>query len=99
MIEPVLPTNFDFDDFVELNNDDTIELRRDRRMVRKNPAQYCADRCVSTGHCEVFEDMLDMGPQEVMKFCTDCVLSEEEEPCDIPEAMFADDYPELSLRP
>ena len=29
-----------------------------------------------------------MGPNEVMKFCKECVLSEDEEPCDIPETVF-----------
>ena len=31
-----------------------------------------------------------MGPSEVMNFCTECVLSEDEEPCDIPKTIFGD---------
>jgi hypothetical protein len=31
------------------------------------------------------------GPDEVIKFCTDCVLSEEEEPCDVPSTIFRDE--------
>lgn len=34
--------------------------------------------------------MFDMGPAEVIKFCTECVLSEDEEPCDVPESIFGD---------
>lgn len=97
VIEPVLPTTFNYDDFAELNGSDVIERRRDARMARKSPERYCADRCVSTGHCDVFEDILEMDAMEVMKFCTDCVLSEEEEPCDIPEKMLDDSF--LSLKP
>ena len=31
-----------------------------------------------------------MDPKEVMSFCTDCVLSEDEEPCDVPGNLFDD---------
>ena len=34
--------------------------RRDEKMVENDPMRYCADRCVSTGNCDVFEDMFDM---------------------------------------
>mmetsp|Transcript_33277 Transcript_33277/g.56570 ORF Transcript_33277/g.56570 Transcript_33277/m.56570 type:complete len:197 (+) Transcript_33277:143-733(+) len=60
--------------------------KKDERMASDDPRRYCADRCVSTGNCDVFEDMFEMGPSEVMEFCTDCVLSEDEEPCDVPES-------------
>eukprot|EP00986_Skeletonema_menzelii_P014242 scaffold9167_cov160-Skeletonema_menzelii.AAC.3 len=33
---------------------------RDEKMVENDPMRYCADRCVSTGNCDVFEDMFDM---------------------------------------
>ena len=33
------------------------ELARDRILATKNPRQYCADRCISTGNCDVYEDM------------------------------------------
>lgn len=29
-----------------------------------------------------------MSPQQVMSFCEECVLSDGEEPCDIPEAFY-----------
>jgi hypothetical protein len=54
-------------------------------MAREDPARYCADRCVSTGNCQVWEDMFELSAKEVMAFCEGCVLSEDEEPCDIPE--------------
>ncbi len=31
------------------------------------------------------------GPMEVIKFCKECVLSEDEEPCDVPANLFDDD--------
>ena len=34
--------------------------------------------------------MFDLGPSEVIKFCTECVLSEDEEPCDVPESVYGD---------
>lgn len=104
--EPALPSNFDSGNFFGMLNpnsveqEDSVQKRRDTRMARNNPEQYCADRCVSTGYCDVYEDMFEMSPAEVLKFCKDCVLSDEEEPCDIPDKMLdSDDYPGLSLRP
>jgi hypothetical protein len=40
----------------------------------------------------------DFTPQEVMAFCEECVLSDEEDPCDVPEAFFGDDK-DGGLRP
>lgn len=87
--EPSIPQGFDFNspgDF-QTNADAArkIQRRKDRRMARDDPARYCADRCVATGNCQIWEDMFEMGPSEVQTFCEDCVLSEEEEPCDVPE--------------
>mmetsp|Transcript_629 Transcript_629/g.976 ORF Transcript_629/g.976 Transcript_629/m.976 type:complete len:175 (+) Transcript_629:135-659(+) len=98
-MQPVLPTQDDYTAYAALNSDDIVEQRRDKRMARNNPAKYCADRCISTGHCEVYEDYFDMGPDEVIKFCNECVLSDDELPCDIPDSMLDGDYPELALRP
>lgn len=104
LIEPDLPEGFDFDgaDYfgrplpgftgggggVDRSPPSGPMRRKDERMAEDDPMRYCADRCVSTGNCDVFEDMFDMGPEEVVKFCTECVLSEEEEPCDVPQYMF-----------
>lgn len=30
---------------------------KDEKMAQKNPQRYCADRCISTGNCDVYEDM------------------------------------------
>jgi hypothetical protein len=65
--------------------------RKDEKMAEDDPMRYCADRCVTTGNCDVFEDMFDMDPTEVITFCKECVLSEEEEPCDVPVNLFEDD--------
>eukprot|EP00553_Chaetoceros_curvisetus_P007791 CAMPEP_0204612990 /NCGR_PEP_ID=MMETSP0717-20131115/1026_1 /ASSEMBLY_ACC=CAM_ASM_000666 /TAXON_ID=230516 /ORGANISM="Chaetoceros curvisetus" /LENGTH=124 /DNA_ID=CAMNT_0051625269 /DNA_START=208 /DNA_END=582 /DNA_ORIENTATION=+ len=102
VLEEHIPEDFSINTstFTELGADaDTIELRRDVRMIERNPQKYCADRCVSTGHCEVLEDMFHLDASEVVKFCTDCVLSEDEEPCDIPQEMLDAELPNLSLKP
>ena len=46
-------------DFIPVlaDGDEMRQARKDRRMAEKNPAQYCADRCIATGHCDVYEDM------------------------------------------
>jgi hypothetical protein len=36
---------------------DLRQRARDRTLAKKNPQQYCADRCIATGHCDVYEDM------------------------------------------
>lgn len=88
--EPSIPQGFDFNSASDFQANagaaQKIQRRKDRRMARDDPARYCADRCVATGNCQVWEDMFEMGPGEVRKFCEDCVLSEEEEPCDVPDA-------------
>eukprot|EP00558_Chaetoceros_sp_UNC1202_P007175 CAMPEP_0197246624 /NCGR_PEP_ID=MMETSP1429-20130617/18391_1 /TAXON_ID=49237 /ORGANISM="Chaetoceros sp., Strain UNC1202" /LENGTH=170 /DNA_ID=CAMNT_0042707329 /DNA_START=70 /DNA_END=582 /DNA_ORIENTATION=+ len=110
VLEQTLPEAFSFNaDEGELvgiglgvnleEEENTIQHRKDIRLVQRNPQKYCADRCVSTGHCDILEDMFEMDPREVIKFCTDCVLSDEEEPCDIPETLLSGDFPDLSLRP
>ncbi len=36
------------------------QRRKDEKLVEDDPMRYCADRCVSTGNCDVFEDMFEM---------------------------------------
>jgi hypothetical protein len=40
-------------------------------------------RCFLSVYCS-----FDFSPEEVIKFCTDCVLSEDQEECDVPEAFY-----------
>ena len=107
-MEPTLPQGFDFNSADEFGPSpdagQKIQMRKDKRMARDDPAKYCADLCVATGHCEVWEDMFEMGPKEVQEFCLGCVLSDEEEPCDVPEKFLDDAGKEswekvTSLRP
>mmetsp|Transcript_37065 Transcript_37065/g.66740 ORF Transcript_37065/g.66740 Transcript_37065/m.66740 type:complete len:174 (-) Transcript_37065:349-870(-) len=87
--EPSIPQGFDFNSVDEFQPNagaaQKIQMRKDKRMARDDPARYCADRCVATGNCQVWEDMFEMAADEVQQFCTDCVLSEDEEPCNVPE--------------
>ena len=89
-VEPTLPPGFDFNSPTDLpgqtaNAASNIQARKDRRMARDDPARYCADRCVATGNCQVWEDMFNMAAKEVQTFCKECVLSEDEEPCVVPD--------------
>ena len=89
-IEKEIPVNYDFSNPLIEDSENIVIKRKDKRLAKSNPQAYCADRCVSTGNCDVYEDLFNMSPQEVIAFCTECVLSEEEEPCDVPEAMLED---------
>jgi hypothetical protein len=84
-----VPEGFDFNSVNEFQPNagaaQKIQMRKDRRLARTDPMRYCADRCVSTGNCQVWEDMFELSEKEVRKFCEECVLSEDEEPCDVPE--------------
>lgn len=31
--------------------------QKDEKMAFRDPERYCADRCVATGNCDVFEDL------------------------------------------
>lgn len=108
-------------DFGPIADPDDTEFRmynRDKNMAVHDPQRYCADRCIATGNCDVFEDLwvfasvqksrcilsstillfyavfyvewcsYHMSPEEVIKFCTDCVLSEGEGECEIPEGFY-----------
>jgi len=75
--------------------DDELVFRqelKDKKLAKKNPQQYCADRCIATGNCDVYEDMFDLSADEVLQFCSDCVLVDELDPdheeCDIPVSFF-----------
>ena len=70
------------------DGDNIRQRRKDEKLANEDPSTYCADRCVSTGHCDVYEDFFEMKPQDVVKFCVECVLSEEEEPCDVPDGFY-----------
>lgn len=73
------------------------EHRKDERMAFLKPQKYCQDRCVATGNCDILEDFYELGPEDVLKFCEECVLSEEEDnECDVPEAFYEKEPP---LRP
>lgn len=73
-----------FDDKLE----DFRQHQKDLKMASDDPERYCADRCVATGNCDVFEDFYHLSPEQVLDFCEDCVLSEGEGECDLPENFY-----------
>ena len=47
-------------DTVMTNDEDQSTFRqvlKDRKLAKEDPAAYCADRCVTTGNCDVYEDL------------------------------------------
>jgi len=101
VLEKSLPQGFDFDEGGLMM--ETVmaprQKRKDKRLARDDPQAYCADRCIATGNCEVFEDIFKYSPEEVVAFCEECVLSDEEEPCDVPDALFEGDSNDSPLKP
>ena len=53
---------------------------------------YYADRCVSTRNCNVWEDMVELIEKQVQSFYAKCVLSEDDNPCEVTEALFNKDF-------
>lgn len=49
-------------DTYNIENDDNDmllnrrQLLRDEKLARTHPQQYCMDRCIATGYCDVYED-------------------------------------------
>ncbi|KAL7559562.1 hypothetical protein ACA910_009962 [Epithemia clementina (nom. ined.)] len=70
------------------------QYKKDQLLASQHPEQYCADRCLATGHCDVYEDIFDLTPQQVLDFCQDCVLSDGEEPCELPLSFYKDNQDE-----
>jgi hypothetical protein len=46
--------------YMMLDDDDLANLRQRRKdelLAKNDPQRYCADRCIATGNCDVFEDL------------------------------------------
>jgi len=69
-MEPNIPSNFDFEEDMDLlassgpvagftsgvdRSISSPRRRKDEKMADNNPQRYCADRCVATGNCDVYE--------------------------------------------
>jgi len=91
-----------FSQYINGDDEDNFRSRaKDRIMAQQNPQMYCLDRCLATGNCDIFEELFQFSPYEVMDFCKECVLSEEDL-CDVPDTFYRDgnDDGDLSkLRP
>lgn len=47
-------------DFGPISDPDETDFRmyaKDKKMAENDPQRYCADRCVATGNCDIFEDL------------------------------------------
>ena len=31
--------------------------KKDENLAKKDPQAYCADRCIATGNCDIYEDL------------------------------------------
>jgi len=61
-----------FEDVVE-----PIANLRDQKLAKEKPKEYCADRCLTLGFCEVLEDFLEMSTAQVQAFCESCAGEDE----------------------
>lgn len=85
---------------MEYNESDFRQKLKDKKLALRDPQRYCKDRCITTGNCDIYEDFFDFSPQEVIEFCNECVLSEDNETCDIPDAFYDNDnFDESTLKP
>ena len=79
-------------DFVNTPEPEVKEFqmyKKDKNLAWKDPERYCADRCISTGNCDIFEDFFELSPREVLSFCEECVLGDtEEDQCDVPDGFY-----------
>ena len=79
----------DFAPMLDDDKEDFRQHRKDEKMAFSDPERYCQDRCVATGNCDILEDFYELSPEDVLKFCTDCVLSEDEDgECPITDAFY-----------
>ena len=47
-------------DFGPISDFDEKDFRmhaKDKRLADNDPERYCADRCIATGNCDIFEDL------------------------------------------
>ena len=60
-MEPHIPTGYIIEDetvegfIADGENSINFMRRKDEMMAANDPMRYCADRCVTTGNCDVFE--------------------------------------------
>ena len=78
--------------FMEDEQENFRQTLKDKKLAKSDPQRYCADRCITTGNCDVYEDIFEFSPEEVLEFCSDCVLATDEEgdadDCAIPDAFY-----------
>merc|ERR1711862_61789 len=91
--------------FADEDREAYAEHKRDERLAFLHPEKYCADRCIATGNCDILEDFYELGPEDVLSFCEECILNFDEPDadgssssieCDIPDAFYEKEPP---LRP
>lgn len=46
--------------------------RRDEKLAKEDPKEWCADRCLATGYCDILEDIYEMTTAQVQQFCENC---------------------------
>ena len=47
-------------DFGPVGDPDASDFRmhqKDKKLAQDDPQRYCADRCIATGNCDVYEDL------------------------------------------
>mmetsp|Transcript_35958 Transcript_35958/g.70767 ORF Transcript_35958/g.70767 Transcript_35958/m.70767 type:complete len:180 (-) Transcript_35958:241-780(-) len=94
-LDPHLPMGLDAVDLTVAALTPTQRVR-DTKLVMKNPKSYCQDRCLATGFCDIFEDVFEFSQEEARQFCSECIISDEEDHlCDVPEGSVHEYYNKL----
>uniref|UniRef100_A0A7S0EQH5 Uncharacterized protein n=1 Tax=Phaeocystis antarctica TaxID=33657 RepID=A0A7S0EQH5_9EUKA len=57
-----------------------MQRSKDTRLAERDTRQWCLDRCLATGYCEVIEDLWELSSEQVMAFCEHCA---EEDECEL----------------
>ena len=58
----------------ELNS---MQMQKDLRLAERDTRRWCLDRCLSTGYCDVIEDLWSMSTEQVIVFCRSCADADE----------------------
>jgi hypothetical protein len=66
-----------------------LEDRQQICYVKIYARVHFVSRAVLLAGAQIFlRRSFELGPQDVVKFCSECVLSDGEEPCDIPDGFY-----------
>ena len=58
VLETHIPAGLDFEDNSMMEEVlSPYQRKKDRKLARNDPQAYCADRCLTTGNCDIYEEL------------------------------------------